>query len=206
MFENDSTIQLHAANNSNSRMMEATLSVRELTVDDIDHIIDYWHNADEAYLESMGAEKEKMPSRNAFKEMLTTQLETPLEQRRSYCLLWIIDGEPVGHCNTNPTHHGKEAFMHLHLWRSHLRQRGLGVRFLKPSIHLFFERLKLERLYCEPYALNPAPNKTFEKLGFTLEKEYITIPGAMNFEQPVKRWTLTKEQEQKWYEGNSNCT
>ena len=30
-----------------------------------------------------------------------------------------------------------------------------------------------------------------EKLGFEFIKEYITVPGFINFEQPVKRWELT---------------
>jgi hypothetical protein len=45
-------------------------------------------------------------------------------------------------------------------------------------------------LYCEPYALNPAPNKTLEKLGFKFLKTYTTIPGWINFEQEVNLWEL----------------
>ncbi len=42
----------------------------------------------------------------------------------------------------------------------------------------------------------PAPNKTLEKLDFQLVKEYIGIPGWLNFEQPVKVWALSREQYQ----------
>lgn len=59
------------------------------------------------------------------------------------------------------------------------------------TLPYFFNKLQLKRLYCEPYALNPAPNKTLEKVGFTFVKEHLTIPGSLNFEQPAKLWELT---------------
>jgi hypothetical protein len=53
--------------------------------------------------------------------------------------------------------------------------------------------IPLKKLFCEPYALNPAPNKTLEKIGFEFVKEYITTPGWINFEQPVKLWMMDFE-------------
>jgi len=89
--------------------------------------------------------------------------------------------------------------MHLHLWHSTQRQKGLGAELVKLTLPYYFNKLKLKKLYSEPYALNPAPNKTFEKLGFELMKEYITIPGYLNFQQPVKQWLLTRERFNELY-------
>jgi RimJ/RimL family protein N-acetyltransferase len=125
--------------------------------------------------------------------MLLEQLNSPIEQKRAYCIIWEEDGKPIGHSNTNPTFYGKEATMHLHLWNNETRQKGTGTQLLKLTLPLFFENLKLRNLVCEPYALNPAPNKTLEKAGFTLVKKYITTPGFLNFEQPVMRWELSEE-------------
>jgi RimJ/RimL family protein N-acetyltransferase len=99
----------------------------------------------------------------------------------------------MGHCNTNPTFFGNDAYMHLHLWNTDARQKGAGTTLVKMTLPYFFEKLQLKKLYSEPYALNPAPNKTLEKVGFELIKEYITTPGTINFEQPVKRWELSYE-------------
>lgn len=57
----------------------------------------------------------------------------------------------------------------------------------------FFKNLKLKKIYCEPYALIPAPNKTLEKVGFKFVKTYVTTPGRLNFEQPVYLWEITYE-------------
>lgn len=142
----------------------------------------------------MGVDVSKMINRETFEERLSSQFSLPIEQRNAYCIIWEVDGKPVGHCNSNPTKFGDEANMHLHVWKSEFRKKGLGLLFLEMTLPIFFQKLKLERLYCEPYALNPAPNRTVEKAGFKLEREYVTTPGSFNFEQPVKRWFLTKEQ------------
>jgi RimJ/RimL family protein N-acetyltransferase len=122
--------------------------------------------------------------------MLLNQLEKPLHERMSYCIIWLLNGEPIGHCNTNPTVFGEEAAMHLHIWDERHRKAGLGSEFLKKTLPYFFQNLQLKRLYSEPYSLNDAPSKTLAKRGFELTKEYVTIPGSLNFQQPVKRWEL----------------
>jgi [ribosomal protein S5]-alanine N-acetyltransferase len=181
-------------------MMRTNISVREFEVADIKLITDYWLNAESAFLQSMGVDLNKLPSREQMKEFLSEQVSLPIEQKRSYCMIWELDGKPIGHCNTNPVVFGKEAFMHLHLWQQNIRRKGLGSELVQLTIPYFFKNLQLKSLYSEPYALNAAPHKVLETAGFTMEKEYITIPGSLNFEQPVKRWVLTEERFRQLYE------
>lgn len=173
--------------------MQSQLFVRELTESDIPLIADYWTQSSDEHLQSMGVDLAKIPARQDFIEMLDHQLSLPIEKRNAYCIIWLLDGVPVGHCNTNPTEFGNEANMHLHIWSAENRKKKLGMQFLRMTVPLFFKNLKLKRLVCEPYALNPAPNKALEKFGFTLEREYVTVPGGINFEQPVKRWVLERK-------------
>ena len=83
--------------------------------------------------------------------------------------------------------------MHLHIWKGMNRKKGTGVELINRSVTYFFENMKLKKLYCEPYALNPAPNKTLAKAGFHFLKRYTTTPGAMNFEQEVNLWELSEQ-------------
>lgn len=168
-------------------------SVRELKISDIGAITDYWLHSDAAFLTGIGVDLTKLPARDEWVAMLTAQTMAPIEEKQSYCMIWEINGQPVGHSNVNKIVFGKEAYMHLHLWHSQERQHGFGTALVKLTLPYFFERLQLRTLYCEPYALNPAPNRTLEKLGFTFEKKYITTPGWINFEQPVNRWKLAYE-------------
>ncbi|MBI1343625.1 MAG: GNAT family N-acetyltransferase [Terrimonas sp.] len=169
------------------------LSVREMQYEDIKLIIDYWMHADENFLHAMGADKHKLPSRDEWQSMLENQLTQSYREKQSYCITWLEDGVPIGHSNVNKIVFGEEAFMHLHIWKKALRQKGAGKALVLMTLPFFFYRLELKTLYCEPYALNPAPNRTLEKTGFVFVRNYTTIPGSINFEQPVNRWQLTRE-------------
>lgn len=168
------------------------LSVRPLQAEDLEALTNYWLNSSDDHMLKMGVDLNKLPPKNILLQSFREQINLPINEKSSYALIWLLNDIPVGHCNVNQIQFGKQAFMHLHLWDNTNRQKGLGMQFVKLSIPHFFKYLDLQQLFCEPYALNPAPNKTLEKLGFTLVKEHITTPGFLNFEQPVKRWLLNK--------------
>jgi RimJ/RimL family protein N-acetyltransferase len=169
------------------------LSVRELKEADIPLIIEYWLGSKNLFLISMGVDLNKLPTREGMMQMLMEQLGTPVQKKKSYCMIWEHNSQPIGHCNTNPIKFGEYAFMHLHIWNINERKKGLGTQLVKMTLPYFFENLRLKKLYSEPYALNPAPNRTLERVGFELLKEYVTTPGSINFKQPVKRWELKYE-------------
>lgn len=170
----------------------ATLNVRELTHNDIPLIADYWLNASPEYLRSMGADAALLPPRQQFEAMLAAQLALPASKKRAYALIWELNGTPCGHCNVNGIEYGNHAYMHLHLWHNSTRQKGLGLQLVKLSVPFFFRTLELQTLYCEPYAQNPAPNRTLQRAGFVLERTYTTVPGSINFEQEVNRYALSR--------------
>jgi RimJ/RimL family protein N-acetyltransferase len=177
--------------------METNLSVREMRQDDIELIIQYWLSADPVFLAGMGVDLSKMPSKEEWNKMLHEQLSQSYKEKKSYCMIWLVDGEPVGHSNVNKIIFGEEAYMHLHLWKPGKRKKGFGVELVRKTIPWFFQNLQLKKLYCEPYALNPAPNRVLEKVGFSFVKEYRTTPGWLNFEQSVKRWEVGLEDMKK---------
>ncbi|MCB0703745.1 MAG: GNAT family N-acetyltransferase [Saprospiraceae bacterium] len=170
------------------------LSIREIQESDIPLLADYWFHSSDQHLIGMGVDLAKMPGRQDFESMLRDQLQKPVESKETYCVIWLLDGQPIGHNNVNNITFGKQANMHLHVWHPANRQSGLGHQFLCQSIPYFFKTLKLEKLYCEPYAHNPAPNNTLRKLGFEFVKTYRTIPGSINFEQEVNQWLLRADQ------------
>lgn len=169
------------------------LQTRELTEEDIPLIADYWLISPDEHLISMGVDLDKLPSRAGFTQMLQSQLALPVEKRQSYALIWEVDGESIGHTNVNQIEFGVEAHMHLHIWKVEFRRKGIGAELVRQALPLFFERLQLQKLICEPYAENPGPNRTLEKVGFSFVKKHRTIPGSINFEQEVNRWELTRE-------------
>jgi RimJ/RimL family protein N-acetyltransferase len=173
-------------------MTQPSLTVRELQAGDIPAIADYWLHADADYMKGMGVDLAKLPSRQEWEAMLTEQINTPLQDKKSYCLIWEVDGRAIGHSNINKIIPGKEAYMHLHIWDPAIRSKGYGRRFIHLSIPYFFKGYNLQTLYCEPYALNHAPNRTLEQAGFRFVRAYVTTPGWINFEQTVRLYEMPR--------------
>jgi RimJ/RimL family protein N-acetyltransferase len=125
--------------------------------------------------------------------MLISNFQKDNGRKELYYILWLLNNEAIGHSNINKIIYGQEAYMHLHLWQSEIRQKGIGFGLMKMTLPFYFYKFKLKYLYCEPSAANPAPNKTLAKLGFDFIKSYNTIPGMINLYQTVNRWCLTKK-------------
>lgn len=174
--------------------MDPNISARELQYSDIPLICQYWLDAKADYVSALGVDLSKMPESESISQMLQRQLESSYPNKESYATIWLLDGLPIGHCNVNKIIYGKEAYMHLHLWKPELRHLGIGTKLVQRSLSYFFENLNLKSIYCEPYAENIAPHHTLQKAGFEFVKTYRTIPGSMNFEQEVHQWRIDRDQ------------
>jgi len=169
------------------------LNIREIEKNDLELVINYFLQADHTSLEAMGADPEKLPPFDEWHNSLIEDLLRSLTKRQFYYLIWEIDGSPIGHSNIAKIVFGDHAYMHLHLWKPDKRNSGNGTYFVKECISIYFEKFDLQYLLCEPYAPNPAPNKTLPKLGFEFVKQYDTTPGLISPYQSVNQWILRKE-------------
>lgn len=166
--------------------------IRELELGDINSVIGYFIDADDDFLKEMGVDREKLPTKGEWRKIFLEEFDRSISSKKSFYLIWLQDGKAVGHSNINKIDYGNEAYMHLHLWDQEKAQSGNGAYFAKRCVELYFKLFKLEKIFCEPNALNPGVNKTLEKIGFELLKEYDTVPGEINFHQTVNRWVLPK--------------
>jgi RimJ/RimL family protein N-acetyltransferase len=169
------------------------LSVKVAEENDYKYIVDYFTSADHHFLNGMGVDPLKLPKRQDWLKLLSDNHTKPIEEKNIFYLIWYYNDEPIGHTNINKIVFGEEAYMHLHMWKREIRHKGIGLELMKLSIPHYFNTFKLKTLFCEPYALNQAPNKTLKKLGFTFVKEYETTPGLISFHQSVNRWSLSYE-------------
>ena len=166
------------------------LSVRELKRDEVGIIVDYFINAEDSFLKGMGADKNKLPTRDEWIGKLESDFTKSYIEKDFYYIIWLQNGQAVGHSNINHIEFGNTASMHLHLWENSTRKKGLGVEFLRMTVPYYFKNFELQKLICEPYSKNIAPNKVLKKLGFEFVRTYETIPGQINFLQTVNRYEL----------------
>lgn len=161
--------------------------------DEVDLMINYFLNSDTEHLNRLGVDREKLPDLDEWRELLRKDFESKYEKKETFYVVWVLDDVLVGHSHIAKIMYREEAYMHLHLWDSFYRKQGNGTYFISESITHYFDKFRLRNLFCEPHAINPAPNKTLARVGFEFVKTYETTPGWINYHQSVNRWVLTRE-------------
>ena len=168
------------------------LTVREMLVEETNLIVDYFHNSTPEHFETLGIDPTRLPDPEAWRERYRREYTLPIQQRTALLLSWLADERPIGFSTSDKIFYGDRANMHLHIIDADHRGRGIGVECVRRSVEIYFERLKLKRLFCEPNAFNVAPNRTLQKAGFQYVKTYNTVPGYLNYHQAVTRWVVER--------------
>jgi RimJ/RimL family protein N-acetyltransferase len=169
-----------------------TLIVREMTFAETGIIIDYLHTSTPEYLEMLGVDPTRLPPRESWPERFAREYALPVEKRNALWVIWLSDDRAIGFSTSDKIIYGERANMHLHVTEPDLRNQGVGVECVRRSVDIYFERLSLKRLFCEPNAFNVAPNRTLQKAGFKYLKTHMTVPSPLNFHQAVTRWVMER--------------
>ena len=167
-----------------------TLHIRPMALSETDLIVDYFHGSTPEHLETMGVDPTRLPA--AWRERFRQNFALPVEQRPAFQTIWLEDERAIGFSTTDKIVFGEEANMHLHMIDAHRRNNGAGAPCVQQSVNIYFETLRLKRLFCEPNAFNIAPNRTLQKAGFKYLKTHMTVPGPLNYHQAVTRWVTER--------------
>jgi RimJ/RimL family protein N-acetyltransferase len=166
-----------------------------MSLEETEVIIEYFHNATLEHLETLGVDPTRLPPPSTWREKYARDFTLPTEHRTAFMVSWLEDGRLIGFSTTDKIAFGERANMHLHILASEHRKRGVGVQCVRKSVDIYFDTLKLRRLYCEPNAFNVAPNRTLQKAGFKYVKTHMTVPGPLNFRQAVNRWLIERQRQ-----------
>jgi RimJ/RimL family protein N-acetyltransferase len=169
-----------------------TLTVREMMSSEVNIIIQYFQDSTPEHLETLSVDPSRLPPAQSWRERLQRECTLPIEQRTMMLVIWLSDDQPVGFSTSDKIRYGEQAHMHLHVTEPERRHQGTGVECVRRSADIYFERLKLKRLFCEPNAFNVPPNRTLQKAGFKYLKTHMTVPGPLNFRQAVTRWVMER--------------
>jgi RimJ/RimL family protein N-acetyltransferase len=170
----------------------SNMHIRPLDLNEHWNVIEYFHNADNLLLETMGVDRNKLIVKEKWRNLFTEEIAKDMRQRKLFYLGWEYNGTLIGHSNINNLSVGDCANIHLHIWQQNNRERGLGEWFFKHSVNFFFDAFDLKIIIAEPHAENPAPNKLLQKAGLMPVRRYLTTPGILNFEQFVNRYEITE--------------
>jgi RimJ/RimL family protein N-acetyltransferase len=133
----------------------------------------------------------QQPDRVLIGASLEQNLARRLEGRTEYGVARESDGALVGFSAADQIRIGDEAHMHLHIVNPVRRASGFGTLFVRlTAVHLCGV-FRLSHLYCEPNALNVAPNRTLQKAGFKYVCSRECRPNPINTHQMTTIWVYT---------------
>jgi RimJ/RimL family protein N-acetyltransferase len=163
-----------------------------MTLQETALIIEYFHDATPEHLEMLGVDPTRLPPASQWQRLYQQMFDQPVEQRSSLLVSWFCDDRFLGFSTADKIRIGQQANMHLHITDASQRKQGIGVECVRLTVGLYFQRLELKQLYCEPNAFNTAPNRALQKAGFKYVKTHMTVPGPLNFHQAVNRWMIDR--------------
>lgn len=168
------------------------LIVRQMSLEETELIIRYFYDSPAEHLELLGVDPTRLPRPESWREHHRREYELPVDQRATMPIIWLFDDEPIGFSTADKIAYGEQANMHLHVIDAHRRGKGFGTECVRETAKVYFDQLAIQRLLCEPNAFNVAPNRTLQKAGFKYLKTHRTVPGPLNYHQPVTRWILER--------------
>ena len=142
------------------------LSVDVLKENEIKHIVNYWFSCSNEDLIRMGVDKSKLTSKEDFYKDLLNTFKQPIEESKSFYIIWYINDEPVGHNSYKDVIQGEIASIHLHMWNDKHRGKGFGAKLFCLSALEFYKLFSPKIIVCEPALNNPMPNAMLKKIGF----------------------------------------
>ena len=169
-------------------------TIRPLVGNELLNIVDYFLFLSPEDDARMGTDRDHLPSREQWLQMLIEDAQKPLQKRQFYYLGLFLDNAPIGHVGINKIDYENEAYIHFHIWTPELRRQGLGSFYLKEAIEYYFQHFKLKKIICEPNVKNLESNKTVLKSGFAFCGTYRTKPSILSLEHDVNRYELLRMQ------------
>lgn len=166
------------------------LSIRLLTLNDIPHIVRYWHENSDENLVRMGADKNKLGSEEEFTQFLKNLCKAPLEKVNSCYMIWLIDNKLVGYNALKDIQHGDIAHMHLHMWDSEYRGKGYDAQFFSMAALEFYKLFNLKMILCEPRSSYHMPNKMLTKIDFKKWKTYVSTASELSLTSEVNSYII----------------
>jgi RimJ/RimL family protein N-acetyltransferase len=163
-----------------------------MRIDEVDFRIDYFHDAPDDYLRTLGVDRALLPPKDEWRAFYARDFARPLAERETYNLIWELDRRPIGFSSVDHIEFGDHAFMHLHIVEEPRRRSGLGTELVRLSVEEYFRSLELKRLFCQPNAFNTAPNRTLQRAGFRYVFTAEMQPSIINSPQPITRWVLER--------------
>lgn len=125
-----------------------SLVIREMALDEVGLIIDYFHGSPPEHLETLGVDPTRLPTRQAWRVRYVEGYDKAIQDRSTLLVIWMLDGVGIGFSAADKIVYGDEANMHLHVVDAQRRGSGIGSACVRETgvlnYHLAVTRWVLE--------------------------------------------------------------
>lgn len=182
-----------------SKVAPNSVSVRDLSEEDIPFVLDYWFRSPPGFIESLGVDPAKLPEEAPFAEAMRGRVrESHGAAGTKMPMLTILhEDRPVGMHTLNPLVEGDHAIFHAHVWSPEMRGRGIAELSYPLACRLFLERFDLKRILFKTPVQNQGALRVKEKLGIRFIGEEIFDHAILKAGTLGRVYELTREEAER---------
>lgn len=170
------------------------VTVRDIELQDIGPIADYWHDSDSEYLESIGVDINKIVSRDITISTFESALPNIRGDQDRIVLIFEVDNKIIGYTNVNFNQTG-DPFAHVHITDYKYRNKGIIPSVFFKVITVFYDYFNIKKLYLQTNIKNKKINNLLFKKNITnIKTEYISKPDGMGAIGTYNLFSCSREQ------------
>jgi RimJ/RimL family protein N-acetyltransferase len=185
-------------NNTNNPRL---ISVRDLSIDEIPSVLNYWFHSPLGFIEGIGVDLGKMPKETDMRNNLILKIQEneKLASSKLNALAILCNDRPIGFHTINPLIDNDYGIFHAHIWEPRFRRQGIGMQSYPLACGIFMERFNLNRIVFKTPIRNIGAIRTKEKLGIRCIGEELIGFGIIKDNTPAKVFELTVEEAKKLF-------
>lgn len=169
------------------------LVLRDLEPDDIPALVAYWVDADPAYLDFLGVDREKLGTADDIRQRFEAQIRTGDPDQERIAFVSTLDGVVTSYTNfhfLSP----EENYMHAHVIRPSARGKGMASSSFANLMRVVFEQFpRVEHLLLVTQPHNDRINHVLTKVGLTHERRWYDEPDGLPLPGWFNVFTLTRQ-------------
>jgi hypothetical protein len=153
-------------------------ALRDLTPDDIDHILGFWYGSGDAFLDFMGIDRVRLGSTEETRQRFMRATRTGDSNQSSVAFAITVNGDYAGYTLLN--RYGPDVnYSHWHITTPALRGLGLSTALYPYRIKIYFDVVPMNRLIHQTRTRNAAVNRMLDHWVPVAETRYIENPDGV---------------------------
>ena len=150
-------------------------ALRDLAPADIQHIVAYWCESGDPYLDALGIDRALLGTADDIRQRMLRATRTGDPNQQSLALAITVDGVFAGYTLLN-RYTPELNYSHWHITNPRLRASGLSTALYPHRIKTYFDLVSLERLVHQTRTRNLGVNRMLDR--------YVEVAATLHIQHP----------------------